>query len=107
MLVPNPPGSICQRAPVVPHTRGKDEMRGGHPTATSLFGRDPFYASTLARIACDGPLPLNSRSRSASALTQPPPRSRITTYSTLTTLDTRDSDHAQNWELCMIDRWIR
>ena len=44
MLVPNPPGSICQRAPVVPHTRGKDEMRGDHLVATSLFGRDPFLS---------------------------------------------------------------
>jgi hypothetical protein len=44
MLVPNPPGSICQRAPVVPHTRGKDETRGDHLVATSLFGRDPFVS---------------------------------------------------------------
>ena len=35
------PRDIGQRAPVAPHTRGRDEMRRGHLSATTLYGRDP------------------------------------------------------------------
>ena len=65
------PRDIGQRAPVASHTRGRDEMRRGHLSATTLYGRDPFAIASHRR--------LNSLKRCGQTEPTPPRFSRSTT----------------------------
>jgi len=42
LLILSLPRDIGQRAPVAPHTRGRDETRGGHLTATTIYKEGSF-----------------------------------------------------------------